>query len=340
MICPIFVTVTDSVTIALKAELPATARTSPLIRHRRLVAASASPLAHGRARQRPRDQRRASRPPPSISSGSTVGQAAVVQLHDRARVELLQPARALLDRRRRSGRPRPTGAAPAGPVRPPAGLGDLGPVAQHPPPRLEHAARAPRRRPTRTTAAARSRWRSARAGAARPCSSTRAPRSSPTTTARASPASTGGTNASASTGGHAVPRLQRRLGHPYPQIPRADQQRLVGLQHVRVVGQVGQPGPTRRPAPRAPRCAAAPDPRPGAPPARRARIAASTPGSAVERTQRLVHPQVGREECRHGAIVARITRPLLELPLVGDPEAGPRTTSRDYLRRSRMTTRY
>ena len=220
------------------------------------------------ARQRRQARRppvRVSRPRARSSSGEQVDQAAVVQLDDRARMELLQPPGALLDRlgdRRVAQR---LAQHRQRPVRPPAGLGDLGAVAQRPPARLA----ATRSRSSRST---KTNQRSGTPHVAicsctrgTPCSSTRAPLRQSSTIALAWPASTGGTNASASTDGTPSRALERRLGDPQPQVPRADQQ-------------ASRPTPGRTPRPAGP--AAGSSPR-RAPPAQRCAAAGPSTGATA-----------------------------------------------------------
>ena len=91
---------------------------------------------------------------------------------------------------------------------------------------------------------------------------------------------------------YAVARGESRLGHPDPQVPGADQQRVVGLQHVGLVRQVGQLGPAR--AEGFQHSGALP-PRTLHRADRAAFLYVATPvqlALAIEGGQRLVHPQV------------------------------------------------
>ena len=156
---------------------------------------------HGTKRLDRPQPARANHPTCSASSGSRSDKAAVVQLDDRPRVELLQPPRALLDRLGDRHVAERLAQHRVRPVRPPARLGDLGAVAQRP------------RRPGSSVSSRSDRSTKTNQRSGMPqvaiCSCTRGmPRSSTceplrqsSTTVLASPARIGGTNASASTGG-------------------------------------------------------------------------------------------------------------------------------------------
>ena len=119
---------------------------------------------------------------------------------------------------------------------------------------------------------------------------------------------------------HPVAGAQRRLGHPDAQVPRADQQALVGLQDVRLVRQVGQPGPAgaerlqhRRPLP------ARPLDRRHRPPLAR-RSAASTPGGPGRR-----RPAARTRAGMKRRATARRDPPTnCRIPVRGQPAARPR----------------
>ena len=142
---------------------------------------------------------------------------------------------------------------------------------------------------------------------------------------------------------HAVPGVQRGLGHPDAQVPRADQQRVVGLQDVGLVGQVGQPGPAgaerlddRGALPAGPVGRARP-------PGRLARSGASTAGSRSNAasgsyTRRYDAKSDGTARSSHENVRSRDQRSLrLVLPAVGD-RLGSCTAPPRRLTRDRATT--